>query len=110
MVSPLIALSFVSVTTPVLAVIVGWFIIFAVDVAILMVEMPRDEREALHEAISERNALWVMIAVLIVGVGYQTSVSVANGNDAWVDPVIIVALFGALIAKAVTNYWLDKNK
>jgi cobalamin synthase len=109
MISPLIALSFFQVNAPVLAVIIGWFVIFAVDIAMLMVEMPRDEREAIHEALSERNALWIMIAILIVGVGYQTASSVAKGNDAWVDPVIIVALIGALIAKAVTNYWLDKK-
>ena len=109
MISPLVAISFFQVNAPVLAVIIGWFVVFAVDMAILMVQLPRDEREVLHEALSERNALWVMIAVLIVGIGYQTSVSVASGNDAWVDPVIIVALFGALIAKAVTNYWLDNH-
>ena len=109
MIAPLVGLSFWQVNAPVLAVIIVWFVVFAVDCSIIMVGLPKDERETIHEALSERNALWVMIAVLIIGVGYQTATAVAEGNDAWIDPVIIIALFAALIAKAVTNYWLDRH-
>lgn len=79
------------------------------DTMYMMVKMKKDERETLHEAIAERNALWVMILVLAIGVAYQTARSVILNNSAEIDPVIIIALVAALIAKAVTNYYLDKR-
>jgi UDP-N-acetylmuramyl pentapeptide phosphotransferase/UDP-N-acetylglucosamine-1-phosphate transferase len=109
MVAPLVVMSFLQVNETVLAVIIVWFIIFAVDITDIMIHVPKDERDALHEAIAERNALWAMIAVLTAGVGYQAATTIAEGKDAWVDPVILVALAGALIAKAATNWYLDKH-
>jgi len=109
MVAPLAIMSFVQVSETVLVFILAWFIFFAIDVAYLMGRVPRDERDTIHEAIAERNALWVMIAVLTAGVGYQISATLAQGKEAWIDPVILIALVSALIAKAATNYYLDKH-
>ena len=52
-----------------------------------MLTMPRDEHERVHEAIAERNALWAMLAVLVIGVAEQTAASVVN-NTVRIDPVI----------------------
>jgi hypothetical protein len=84
----------------------GLFLIF--ELGDIMVRMKKDEREEIHEAVSERNALWVIIMVLTAGIGYQAATSIIE--SAWgVDPVILIALVAGLIAKAVSNYYLDKK-
>lgn len=85
-----------------------WAGIFALDSIDIMIRMPRDEREKIHEAIAERNALWVMIIVLAVGIAYRAAQS-ALANHVYIDPVILIALFGGLLAKAVTNVYLDRK-
>ncbi len=109
MVSPLVALSFMQVNEAVPAVLVVWFLIFAADMVDIMIHVPRDEREKQHEAIAERNALWVMIVILACGVAFEVARNTAQGKTALVDPVIIIALLGALVAKAITNWYLDRN-
>lgn len=84
-------------------------IIMFVDVIHMMISMKKDERESQHEAYAERNALWVMILVLTAGIAYESAQSIALGQTLTVDPVIIIALALGLIAKAVSNYYLDKK-
>lgn len=67
-----------------------------------------DERERLHEAIAERNALWWTIAVLAVGVLYQASLTSVTWKFE-IDPIIIIALLFGLSIKAITNYKLERN-
>jgi len=83
-------------------------VIFIVDTIDIMRKLKRDEREKIHEAIAERNALWAMITVLTIGIGYQSAVSVVK-QTFQVDWVILVALFSALIVKAISNIYLDKK-
>ncbi|KKW11060.1 MAG: hypothetical protein UY50_C0022G0028 [Parcubacteria group bacterium GW2011_GWA2_49_9] len=83
--------------------------VLILDTVDIMFRMKKDERETLHEALAERNALWVIITVLAVGIGYQTAVSIAQTGTATIDPVIIIAIVAGLIAKAATNYYLDKK-
>ncbi len=90
----------------VLCVLVFFLVLDVIDI---MVRMKRDERERLHEAISERNALWAIIGVLIVGVGYQVSSSILSGRGE-VDYFIIGALLVGVIVKAITNIYLEKRR
>ncbi len=85
-----------------------WAGIFVIDTIDIMIRMPRDERDRIHEAMAERNALWVMIAVLVFGIAYRTAQNLVNGKI-YIDPIIIIALFAGLAAKAVTNIYLDKK-
>ena len=85
-----------------------WAAVFCADLIDIMIRMPRDERERVHEAVAERNALWVMIAVLVAGVAYQVASGIVT-KSAEVDPVIIAALIGAVAAKAITNIYLDRK-
>lgn len=85
-----------------------WAGIFVLDTIDIMIRMPRDERDRLHEAFAERNALWVMITVLVIGISYRTAQSIVKGV-VYIEPVIIIALFAGLAAKAVTNIYLDKK-
>jgi hypothetical protein len=79
------------------------------DTIDIMIRIKKDERETVHEAIAERNALWVIILVLAAGVAYQTARATVIGDVSIIDPVIIIAIVSALIAKAATNLYLDKN-
>lgn len=83
--------------------------VLVADTVHMMFQIKKDERETLHEALAERNALWTMIMILVIGLAYTTAESVARTGTATVDPVIVIALFGGLIAKALTNYYLDKQ-
>jgi hypothetical protein len=85
-----------------------WAGIFVLDTIDIMIRMPRDERDRLHEAFAERNALWVMITVLVIGISYRTAQSMLSGT-VYIEPVIIIALFAGLTAKAITNIYLDKK-
>ncbi len=84
-------------------------VIMMIDAIDIMVRMKQDERETRHEAMAERNALWVIIIILTAGVAYQAAQSAALGEGLAIDPVIIVAIAVGLVAKAATNYYLDKK-
>jgi len=84
-------------------------VMLLVDVIHIMLIMKKDEREIKHEAIADRNALWVMLAVLIIGILYQTIVSAINKTVPQVDYFLIAALLVAVIMKGATNYYLDKR-
>lgn len=75
-------------------------IIFSIDLIDIMLHLKKDERDVLHEALAERNAMWVMILVLVIGVAFQASSGQAP------DPIIIIALVGATITKAITHWYL----
>lgn len=83
----------------------AWVILWALDIVDIMFHLNKDERDRLHEAYAERNAMWVIVALLAAGVLYQAAISV-QGASFQVDPVIIVALFGGVAAKAITNLYL----
>ncbi len=67
-----------------------------------------DERERLHEAIAERNALWAIVLVLAVGIIYQAVTSAVRG-ELGLDPVILAALVAGVLVKAASNLYLDRK-
>src|SRR3989344_4076107 len=71
---------------------VVWIVVFCLDFVDIMIHLPKDERDRLHEAIAERNALWMIMAVLAIGVGYQIASGAVLGVSK-VDPIIIIAIF-----------------
>ena len=85
--------------------LIVWSGVFALDFIDIMVHLKRDERETIHEAIAERNAMWFMVIALATGLAYQSAVSAAT-NSNQVDPVIIIALVGSLAIKAATHIYL----
>lgn len=84
-------------------------IVFMADFIHILLKMKKDERETLHEALAERNAMWVMVTVLGIGIAYQAASSAIAGEP-YVDPVILIALVCALIAKAATNIYLERRR
>ena len=91
-----------------LAALLVWGAVIIIDSVHIMSKMPKDERERTHEAIAERNALWAIILVLCVGVAYQAAAGAVRGQVV-IDPVIFVALFAGILAKAATNIHLDRH-
>ena len=85
-----------------------WIGIFIVDISYIMITIKRDERDRLHEALAERNALWVIMAVLIVAIGYQAARSVVLKSPQ-IDWFIVAALLIGVIVKAISNLWLDRK-
>jgi len=73
-----------------------WIGLFLVDVFHMMTQIKKDERERLHEAIADRNALWFIILVLIVWAFIKQIT----------DPFIFIALIGATVIKAATQFYL----
>lgn len=88
--------------------LVVWALIFAIDFIDIMIHLPKDERDHIHEAIAERNALWAIVLVLAIGIGYQVSWGIVK-NLVTVDPVIIIALIVGLVVKIISNIYLDKK-
>lgn len=80
-----------------------WTGLLLADVAHIMTQIKKDERERIHEAISDRNALWFMLTILAVGIVYQAATTAENMT---VDPIILIALLGATMVKAITHLYL----
>lgn len=89
--------------------LVLWFIVFCVDFVDIALHLKKDERDRIHEAIAERNAMWAILAVLGGGIAYQSAMSVASQGKSGIDPVIFVALAAALAVKIISNIYLDKK-
>lgn len=85
-----------------------WAILLFIDIMDVMIRMKRDEREKVHEAIAERNALWAVMIVLAIGIAYEAATSAVKGIFT-VDPFIIAALVAALIVKSISNIYLDRK-
>jgi hypothetical protein len=106
---PLILLTSVSpITQTRMILIVIWALIVCFDFIDIILHLPKDERDMIHEAIAERNALWVIITVLAFGVAYQVGSGAVMGVVK-VDPVIVVAIIAGLFAKIISNIYLDRK-
>lgn len=66
------------------------------DVLHIMSQIKQDERERLHEALADRNALWFMMFILLVGIFIKQVV----------DPIILTAILGATLVRALTQFYL----
>jgi hypothetical protein len=74
-------------------VIVG---VLLIDVLHIMTKIKKDERERLHEAIADRNALWVLLFGLIAWALIKQIT----------DPIFIIILLGATAIRAITQFYL----
>jgi uncharacterized membrane protein YdcZ (DUF606 family) len=83
-------------------------VIMVTDVIDIMFHFKRDERETLHEAISERNASWAMVTAMVGIFGYKAIVTAINGGES-VDIIMLIPIFVGTLTKAVTNFYL-RNK
>lgn len=86
----------------------AWALILIIDTMSIMARINLDEREKIHEAIAERNALWGMLAVITGGLVYGI---IKSGLEQrfYVNPFLAIALFTGLLIKAISNIYLDKK-
>ena len=89
-------------------VTVFWVVFLLLDATHIMVGLKRDERESKIEALSERNAAWVMVLILAVGLLYQM-ISSALQQQIRVDWFLVAALFGGMIVKTISNITLERR-
>lgn len=82
--------------------------IFIIDIFYVMMNLNYDERERVHEAIAERNALWGIMAVLVAGILFE-SIYYGLQNKVHIDPFIAGALIVGTTIKSITNYKLGKE-
>lgn len=85
-----------------------WISFLLVDVLPIMFTVNRDELEAKIEAISERNAGWFMMLVLVAGIVYEIISSSIKGNLE-INWFLAVALFGGALVKTISNIILEKR-
>jgi hypothetical protein len=83
-------------------------ILLVVDVIDIMFRIKKDEREILHEAISERNASWTMVFSLTGIFIYKSVLSVINGSHD-IDLIFLVPIILGVATKGITNLYLDKR-
>jgi len=74
-------------------IIIGLLIL---DVLHIMTQIKKDERERLHEAIADRNALWALLFGLIAWALIKQIT----------DPIFIAILLGATAIRAITQLYL----
>ena len=70
--------------------------ILLIDTLHMMSQIKKDERERLHEAIADRNALWFLLFGLIAWAFIKQIM----------DPLFIIILLGATVIKAITQIYL----
>ncbi len=85
-----------------------WMLVLAIDSVDIMTHLKKDERSHMHKAIAERNAAWYMVIVLALGIVYQ-GITSGLQQRLYVDPIILIALFGGLMVKAGSNICLDRK-
>jgi hypothetical protein len=83
-------------------------VILAIDVVDIMFHLKKDERETLHEAISERNASWAMVTAMVIIFGYRSIATALSGGNS-IDIILLIPILVGTLAKAGTNLYL-RNK
>ncbi len=88
---------------------IGYIVLLILDVLHIMTKLKKDERERIHEAIEDRNALWIIIFVLIIAIFYQSVVAFINKTTYDLDIWIIIALLSGALMKTFTGIYLRKK-
>jgi len=74
-ISLIVMLQFTGQSTQAKLAVTGiWMTFLLIDIFDVMWKLKLDEREKMHEAISERNAAWGMMIVLVLGIFSRTHI------------------------------------
>lgn len=108
-VAPLLLVSALSFDEEVKLTAIGiWVGVILADVIHVMLSIKVDERERLHEAIADRNALWSIMLMLTLAMVVYAVRNPGSQVPSEVWP-IIVALFGGLAVRVVSFLWLSRH-
>jgi len=83
-------------------------LILLIDIVPIMFTIDRDEREHKIEAISERNAAWFMVLILVSWILYDL-IAWALQNEIRINYFMAWALFWWIIVKSISNYVLERK-
>ncbi len=90
-------------------VTIGWLAFVLIDIGNAMILLKQDERDDKIEALAERNAAWMMVLVIALGIVYEATVSSLEGKPS-VDIFLIIALGAGLMAKLISNLVLERRE
>ena len=91
-----------------IGIMLSMLALIVLDTTEIATKIDKDERETAHEALSERNAAWCMVILLVGGILFQSTVSILQGN-LHIDPFMVAALLGGVAVKGISNwYYVDK--
>lgn len=85
-----------------------YFAIFLGVIFAIMAKIHTDERERVHEAISDRNALWFLIFVLALGIVAESFSPDLVRTLYPINPFVFGGIIGAWIVKVISAIYLDK--
>jgi cobalamin synthase len=77
-----------------------WILLLLVDVIHMMSQVKKDERERLHEALADRNALWFMMFVLVASALYDSFFNQST------NIIFLIAVLGSVLVKSITQFYL----
>lgn len=77
-------------------------VLFGIFASFILREQSVDEREEQHKSLAGRNAFLAGSGILMLGI-------VVQGYTHTVDPWLVIALIGMVIAKIITRHWSDRN-
>jgi len=86
----------------VICMLVSVLVLFGIFASFVLREKSFDEREDQHRTFAGRNAFLTGSGILIIGI-------VVQGYTHLVDPWLVIALVGMIVAKIITRIWSDKN-
>jgi hypothetical protein len=79
-----------------------WLVLVSVDAMSIMFSIKRDEREYIHEAIAERNAGWLMVAIAIISLLYTKGEAI--------PPFFLYSmLLGGTLVKSLSYRYLERG-
>lgn len=86
----------------------GWILFLLLDVTHIMFTLDKDEREEKIESMSERNAAWFMVLILLIGTLYRI---IKSGlvEKVEVDWFVLTALFGGALVKTLSNIYYERK-
>jgi len=82
-----------------------WGVLLSIDTIDIMIRLRKDERETIHEAFAERNAVWAMVAFLTIGISFQIAQGMVNGKVV-LDPFLVATLAVGALVKSISNWYL----
>lgn len=92
-----------------IVVTIIWLSIIIIDLITIMLTLKKDERETKHDIISDRNALWFILIVLLAALLYDIVNAGMSQEFIIPNPFVIAALLGGAIIKTITIIYLDKK-
>ena len=90
-------------------VTVVWILFLIFDLIPVMIQVPKDEREKMHEAIAERNASWSMVFTLVFVILFDI-LKQATNQKIEINWSLFVVLLVGVITKAISNIVLERTK